>query len=1125
MTTQIVRQPTTGWRRSVGGAVAELIHPCVDDDAVGVALSDAALTDQDRLGIVLQGGALLSHLARAGQCLGRGWGDARVARGRRLTVPACAPGVDLELPQHRLTELVHILFRAPNGVAGRGEARRIARVLVEAWRQDLEPEPPDLAVQRILDLAGFLWRERHGVHRVALAGETLIAGRRSLWIAGPGPFRSRFLSRASSLAEVVELLVKEDCEAAWSGFEGAVSPGELVTLGRWQDAVRAFRSMPPETSRQRRDLAKALFAIGRFESALPHLKGLSRIEDRLLRLSCQYQGGQLVAARRTLARLQESHLEPRQLLEVAEISLRVLANVGDRPKVRDWIARCLRIQRPELRSWAKLVAAEGCWDLGDLEAMKRHLDAVDDTRLSREHGWRRHQAQGLLAARRDHGAVAVEQLEAALRCGRRQMKGFEAGRVWSDVVLARVLVDDLSGAERAARHSWRLLSRCEGPLATTLGLYNLAEVRIRRGRLGGVPEILSRAERLDRHSANVRGAAQDAELRARLALARGRPLEAVETCRLMLAQLEKRASQWNDEELRVLAARAHGWLGAPERGRALLGSRITKLVPTLEPEECPALWAHLGLRERALVAAEGFETARLWRALLLDGSAEQHRWSDLDSLEPYRAARLVCDANLLPGVRIPDRQLVRSAEVLRQAGAEPLARRLEDVDRGRWSAISRFLDDADRTMESVQRLLREMGLAEAEVSAEVECREVVVVPGDRGSQVECLERNGVVWRLRGAIGGARAAAVLRLIAAAGPAPGPSRQVPTASDGEVVSTGLVGECPLLLGAVERASRFGAEELPLLLLGETGTGKELFARFVHRVSRRAGKAFVAVNCAAMSENLLLSELFGHVRGSFTGAERDREGLIESASGGTIFLDEVGDLPLVTQGMLLRTLQEGEIRRVGESRSRHVDIRVITATHRDLDRMVVDGTFRRDLFYRLQVGVIRLPPLRHRHGDVLRLADHYLGLRGDGCRLSRDAADRLRSYSWPGNVRQLFGVLESACALVRGGSEPVIHCDHLGLPDQEDRLADTDYHAWLDGVRREKIETLEISGGSQAEAAPPRPVPTGTFVSGASARSPLIGLRPECSVPRELLSLYKTMIVSWGQSGSRGPPEFIW
>lgn len=221
-----------------------------------------------------------------------------------------------------------------------------------------------------------------------------------------------------------------------------------------------------------------------------------------------------------------------------------------------------------------------------------------------------------------------------------------------------------------------------------------------------------------------------------------------------------------------------------------------------------------------------------------------------------------------------------------------------------------------------------------------------------------------------------------------------------------------------------------ELPVLLLGETGVGKELFAHRLHRQSRRAGKPLVHVNCAALPESLAESELFGHARGAFSGAVSDRPGRIEAAEGGTLFLDEVGELPLSIQAKLLRTLQNGEIQRLGADRPHHVNVRVIAATNRSLRDLVRDGAFRADLYHRLSVYPIPIPPLRERGNDVLLLAGRFLelnrarlGLRS--LRLSVDAEDALRHYRWPGNVRELEHVISRAAlkAVSRGADRKAI------------------------------------------------------------------------------------------------------
>ena len=275
--------------------------------------------------------------------------------------------------------------------------------------------------------------------------------------------------------------------------------------------------------------------------------------------------------------------------------------------------------------------------------------------------------------------------------------------------------------------------------------------------------------------------------------------------------------------------------------------------------------------------------------------------------------------------------------------------------------------------------------------------------------------------------------------------------------------MLGESPRLTPALERLALLAPSDLAILIQGETGTGKELAARRIHRLSPRANLPFLGVNCAALPESLLLSDLFGHVKGSFTGADRDRAGIFEASRGGTVFLDEIGDLPLPAQGKLLRVLQEKEVRRLGESLPRNVDVRIVAATHRSLSSMVDAGEFRRDLFYRLKVGTVVLPPLRERGRDVLLLGEHFLA--PEGYKLSADARRRLRSYPWPGNVRELRNTLEVAKAL---SNDYVIRPEHLDLPDSDCR-AGVGYHDQVKEFRRQLVrEALQASGGNRAEAA---------------------------------------------------------
>jgi transcriptional regulator with GAF, ATPase, and Fis domain len=238
-------------------------------------------------------------------------------------------------------------------------------------------------------------------------------------------------------------------------------------------------------------------------------------------------------------------------------------------------------------------------------------------------------------------------------------------------------------------------------------------------------------------------------------------------------------------------------------------------------------------------------------------------------------------------------------------------------------------------------------------------------------------------------------------------------------------GVIGASEAMRQTLALVVRAQATHATVLLTGETGTGKEVLARAVHAGGSRARRAFVALNCAAFPESLLESELFGHARGAFTGADRAKDGLFVAADGGTLFLDEIGETSLPFQVKLLRALQEREVRPVGGNRTQRVDVRVIAATNRELRREVDRGVFRADLYYRIAVFPIRVPALRERRDDVAALASHFLALHGEregkrGCRLAADALDLLVTHAWPGNVRELENEMLRALALSEPGDE---------------------------------------------------------------------------------------------------------
>lgn len=243
--------------------------------------------------------------------------------------------------------------------------------------------------------------------------------------------------------------------------------------------------------------------------------------------------------------------------------------------------------------------------------------------------------------------------------------------------------------------------------------------------------------------------------------------------------------------------------------------------------------------------------------------------------------------------------------------------------------------------------------------------------------------------------------------------------------------LIGHSPPFLECLDLASRVADSDSAVLIQGPSGSGKELIAHYIHRKSPRAAKPFLALNCSAIPENLLESELFGHEKGSFTDASSARQGIVEVCDGGTLFLDEIGELAIMVQPKVLRFLQTGEYRRVGANQSRMTDVRIVSATNRTLTTDVAEGRFREDLFYRLNVVTISVPPLRERREDIILLAEHFLksvrGPRSEGRTLHQSAVDALRQYAWPGNVRELQNAIERAAIV---GQHAEIRSEDLAL-----------------------------------------------------------------------------------------------
>ena len=290
--------------------------------------------------------------------------------------------------------------------------------------------------------------------------------------------------------------------------------------------------------------------------------------------------------------------------------------------------------------------------------------------------------------------------------------------------------------------------------------------------------------------------------------------------------------------------------------------------------------------------------------------------------------------------------------------------------------------------------------------------------------------------------------------------------------DVPPEGIIGRTAGMLAVYKQIAYASDSTAPVLVQGESGTGKELVARAIHAHSPRAGRPFVAINCGAVTETLLESELFGHVRGAFTGAIADRKGVFEQAHGGTVFLDEIGDMAPAMQVKLLRVLQDGEIRPVGGNRAVHTDARVVAATNVDLDRAVAEQRFRQDLFYRLSVIVIRIPPLRERREDIPLLIEQFVGnacaRTGRHAVISPEAVVALTSYRWPGNVRELENTIERLVVFSRGRIEVAdLPETVLAAPSLEERMFQ-DLPSLDELERRYLIHVLDAVGGNRSRAA---------------------------------------------------------
>lgn len=1051
---------------------------------VGQALADARLTDRQRIGVVFQAACALAHLAERGWTVGD-WAGAQVDGEGLLSGLLPVPISPDALPQRLLIALVRELFHTQDAPAGRGQGRRVARGLLECWQQSVNAIAPGQAVEDLLESAPFLWQEEFSRARACLADRFSESGHSRLDVLGPRHFSRAMCAGAEGLDQVARRLGEVDAGENWRSNFGGRSPRQLAAAGQWRAAANAWDSVQAESTEDRIEYARSLYAVGRFQDALAALKGLRRSSARILRLWCLYRLGRLGPAKRELGAVDRAGLTPRQRMQLLSVALRVLENRGATDEADRWLAEGLREQDVSARRRAELLAALNAWDRGDLETMRARLaqvaEELDAGGNRGDLAWRWQKAAGLEAAARRDGAAAVAHFVEALRMARRRLTPFEAGALWNELAIGRALAGDLGGAERALLHTLRLHREVQGSRLTTSALFNLAEVRLRQGRLVGVLDILERATAEDRRSRNWRSLAHDLELWTLYELVRGRAHAALVRSREALDELAERGISWRLEKLHLLAARALGWLQRPEDARSELDKSRADAARELEPEEVPALWALAGDREAALAGVPDGPLRQLWTRVLTGADIEASAWQTLEIIEPYRAGRFVFDVELIAPGTAPPAILRRAVVALREAGAGPLAERLDLRDATAWRALGVYLSGRRTAQEDLDRLFVGAGYPEVRLLFRKPTGDEILREGRGGPNEIKRSLSGGDLVLEAPFVDEVQKALLTIVAESleprfsgttpeGRLEGYSESV---SESAGRST-IVGDSASVLEVLERASLLAAAEVPVMILGETGTGKELLALEVHAQSRHCEGPFLPVNCAALSEELLMSELFGHVKGSFTGAARDRVGIFETARDGTVFLDEIGDIPLRAQGFLLRVLQEGEVRRVGESLPRKVRVRVVAATNRNLENMVKEGGFRADLYYRLRVGALELPPLRERGEDVLILAEHFLrsDVASRSLQLSASARGRLLDYDWPGNVRELKNILSVAVAFA-GGSQ--VLPEHLDLPYRPaltgaaGSATDIGYHERVRNYRRRLVrDALRSANGNRAEAA---------------------------------------------------------
>ncbi|MDE2688970.1 MAG: sigma 54-interacting transcriptional regulator [Acidobacteriota bacterium] len=1027
-------------------------------------LNEILATDRDRAAFLLQGAALLAHVRAAGWRL-EAWQELRVDAEGVLRIPPASvqPARDDRLPQALLRQLVVLLFGSESA-PGRSSVRAVLRPLFETWRDELLPVSGNRMVADILARAPFLLRPKFEAARASLFA--VLEDRDGERVAVAGQSRWR------------RILAGMD-----GGERRRIAAGGDAARSYWQRVRDADSESPPlDAPEDRSALARLLLEDGRFEAALRLVKDSRRTDDILIRLRAQLRLGRTVAARRSLSALENRSLSGRRALEQCELAIGIQAAAGRSDQLGSWSERVLDATIGPQAAHGRAMCALAKWELGELDAMASLLEPA----VGEPDQWMDVLARARLASANGRFSEAEGLLAAGLRRLRERLPVYERALLWNELATVRLAVNDFASAERAARIAVSLFRRCDGPAGRAAAHGKLSEIRIRTGRFTGVPETIENLRRESLMAGSAPGVVEARLLEARLFVSLGRWESVLECCETALENLRGRRTGWRQlRALRLLSARALVQLGRGEEAVEELSEALERPLAAWTPAEVDDLSPLLllaGLRDEARAVAVGAAQEGLWGAVGEKRSPSSADWRQVEAQGPFRAALTVHDLVCLEAETVPVELVASAVRVLSAAGAEALVQRVDGARVGPWRALRLFLATPDPDPDAYRILMAAAGHPEARLA----------VHGSAGG-FGSLDASGEVL-LQGPGGGDRFAvdaAAGRLVLSATGIDEPARALTAAvatrlsasprrrraaselaEPRRAAVTGMVGKSKALLDVQARIDKFAAHDLPVLILGESGTGKELLARQLHRSSARASRPWLAVNCAALPDGLLLSDLFGHRRGAFTGADSDRVGVFESADGGTVFLDEIGELPWAAQGMLLRLLQEGEMRRVGESRTRRLDFRLVSATHKDLAGMVKAGEFRQDLYYRLRVAYVEAPPLREREADVMLLAHHFLetsGALGQDLKFSDEARARIRNYSWPGNVRELKNAIDGAVALAEG---PEISVDMLGLPKEpveEAAPQQSGYHWKMEQYRRRLIgKALQESGGNQAKAA---------------------------------------------------------